>query len=57
MQEFFNEVDMGEDHSSTAVSLELELVEGLTVMCVRSEREREEQCAHPSVMSFASNSR
>lgn len=32
MQQFFNQVDMGEDHPSTTVPLELELVEGLTAI-------------------------
>jgi len=29
MQQFFDKVDVGEDHPPTTVSLELELVEGL----------------------------
>ena len=40
MEQFFDEVDVGENHSPAAVSLELELVEGLTGMRVRRERER-----------------
>ena len=35
VQQFFNEVDVGKDHSSAAVSLELELVKGITTMRVR----------------------
>ena len=43
MQQFFDEVDVSEDHSSTAVPLELELVEGLTGMQVRHGRGHEAQ--------------
>ena len=57
MQQLFNEVDVGKNHSSTAVPLELELVEGLAGMWVRDERGRKPQYAHPSVMSLASSSR
>jgi len=57
MQQFLDEVDVGEDHSSTAVPLELELVEGLAEMQVRHEGGYEAQQAHPSVMSLASSSR
>ena len=32
MEQFFNEVDVSEDHPSAAVPLELELVEGITGM-------------------------
>ena len=35
MQQLFNEVDVGKDHSSAAVSLELELVKGIATMRVR----------------------
>jgi hypothetical protein len=57
MQQLFNQIDVGEDHSSAAVSLELELVEGLAGMWVSQGKEREAQHAHPSVMSLASSSR
>ena len=40
MQQLFDKVDVGENHSSAAIPLELELVEGLTGMWVRDERER-----------------
>ena len=56
MQQFFDKVDVGEDHSSTAVPLELELVEGLAE--VRSATDESiMHNAHPSVISLASNSR
>ena len=32
MEEFFNEVDMGQHHASAAVSFELKLVEGISTM-------------------------
>lgn len=57
MQQFFNKVDVGENHSPTAVPLEMEVVEGLAGMRVRHERGSNAQQAHPSVMSLASNSR
>jgi len=30
MEELFNEIDMREDHASTAVSLQLELIQGIS---------------------------
>jgi len=57
MEQFFDEVDVGENHPSTAVPLELELVESLTGKRVRRERERGGQHSHPSVMSLARSSR
>jgi len=57
MKQFFDEVDVGKNHSSTAVPLELELVEGLTKMRVRREREGRTQRSHPSVISLARSSR
>jgi hypothetical protein len=57
MEQFFDEVDVGENHPSTAVPLELELVKGLAGMWVRDEGECEVQSTHPSVMSLARSSR
>ena len=40
MEEFFDEVDVGQNHTTTAITLELELVEGIAehVGLVRRER-------------------
>ena len=57
MKQFFDEVDVGKNHSSTTVPLELELVEGLAGTRVRREGESRAQHSHPSVISLARSSR
>ena len=57
MEQFFDEVDVGENHSSTAVPFELKLVKGFTGIQIRGKREGGAQRSHPSVMSFARSSR